>query len=424
MSTSRSSRARSSPPPPTSWSRGCTTACRCCSTPPITSAGWIRTVKDPEALLPLLRPYARRGDGRDPGLAAREQPPERRPQPPRARRGRPGAAPAHAVLGGSTLTSTPSCGPAKKRRDGGRRARRCAGHGWRPCFAAPAALALGQARLERLHQVHDLRPRPLLGRGHDLLALDLLLRSASRSACGPRLRTARARTASDVICSMSWPARRISASRICRPLRRDLGERPHLVRVVELLHDQASLVRPERDQVVLPARGPPGDRVDAAVLHRLAPAARTPCLPPCRDRGSRAARNRSGPGKSAGTNSAISMPCVARWSSALSSSSVNVDVAVLRVFVALDHLGARHDLLVLRADVLLFQPRAVLFVQQVEGQAGRHAHGRVDTDGHRDQAERDRRRLHRAWCCHDSNLAPARRLRPGYDRDNAHPPHA
>ena len=53
-------------------------------------------------------------------------------------------------------------------------------------------------------------------------------------------------------------------------------------------------------------------------------AADTPCRRPCRDRGSTAGRSRSGRSVSSGTNSVISIVCVASSSSAFSSSGVKV----------------------------------------------------------------------------------------------------
>ena len=85
----------------------------------------------------------------------------------------------------------------------------------------------------------------------------------------------------------------------------------------------------------------------------------------------------------------MSMVWLAPSCSALSSSGAEEDEAVLLELVALDHLGALDDLLVLLGDVLLLEPRAVLG-QQVEADGGGALGGRIELDRDRHQAEAER----------------------------------
>src|SRR5207245_7861042 len=72
-------------------------------------------------------------------------------------------------------------------------------------------------------------------------------------------------------------------------------------------------------------------------------------------------------------------------------------VLVFRELVALDHLVARDDLVVvLGADVLLLQPRLAFLVEEVERDPGPALIRRVQPDRDRDQAEGDDTRAYSA----------------------------
>src|SRR5439155_20650511 len=69
--------------------------------------------------------------------------------------------------------------------------------------------------------------------------------------------------------------------------------------------------------------------------------------------------------------------------------------------VAFDEVLPRHDLFVLRAVVLLLDPRAALFVEPVEMDVcGRLGRG-IDLHRNRDEPERNRRGGNCSWC-HDA----------------------
>ncbi|MFT3917466.1 MAG: hypothetical protein QM704_26290 [Anaeromyxobacteraceae bacterium] len=168
----------------------------------------------------------------------------------------------------------------------------------------------------------------------------------------------------------------------------DLVERADLVGVVELLQEQPAGPGADEGEVLLAAGGVARDRGLAALLERE----REELV------GLAAALVRAevvgllevdrvdlGGGHELGDVDRLGRDLVER----LQLLAREGDVAVLRELVALHHLVAFDLLAVLRARVVLLQARAVLRVEQVEGDGRRGLRRRVEAHGDRDEPEGD-----------------------------------
>jgi hypothetical protein len=245
-----------------------------------------------------------------------------------------------------------------------------------------------EAGLQRLHEIDDLSAAVRRDVRRDVLSVDLAL---------DRLHDALANGV------LVFLRREIVGRRLFdellgqRELRRldvavgnrDLGRGPNLVGVVELLHDENAVERPEENQVLLAAGRILSERGASGILERRGE--QTIC----------AVASLVGP-------QVVDLIEILAIHFRQRDELHDVDhagrfflqrfyllgaqhhVLILRELVALDGVVARHHLIVLRTGVLLFQSRAALFVQHVERHARLRFRRRVEIDGNRNETERDR----------------------------------
>ncbi len=261
-----------------------------------------------------------------------------------------------------------------------------------------------EARLERLHQVHDLRARAL-GCGRDLTAFDLALDRLAVALAHLVLVALRMElVARDLLDDLDGELQlRLAYLGV---LDRHVTDRPYLVGVEQLLHHQSLARRPDQHQVLLASGGPAGERRASGLLHRLA---QQPIglgssfvgaevvgaveVHGVHGRGGHELRDLDGLLRLLGHRLQLLL--------------AEDHVLFLRELVALDHLVARHGLAVLRAHVLLLEAALALGVEQVE----RHGRGRlpggIEPNRDRDHAEGEGPRGNRAGR-HTSILATTR----------------
>ena len=170
---------------------------------------------------------------------------------------------------------------------------------------------------------------------------------------------------------------------------RHFRERPHLVRVVEDLHDEAALDGPHQRQVLLAPRGPLRQRAAPGLAHRFReqPVRLLAALV-----GPEVVRalevDRVHPRQRDELGDLDRLARLLRHG--LDLVFGEDDVLVLGELVALHHLVPRDDLLVLGADVLLLEPGVTLAVKEVERHRRLRFAGGIEADGDGDEAERDR----------------------------------
>src|SRR5258706_2491815 len=254
-------------------------------------------------------------------------------------------------------------------------------------------LAAGRQRgLQSLHQIDDLRLRLLRRSKIDLLALDFAL----DLLLDPLLDVVLVLLGLEVVLGdlLDDLLRQLKLGGLHLALRQfHVGERPHFGGVPQLLHDQAAaLDGPELHQVLLAARGVPGERGAAGGPHRLReqPISAVGPLLRCQvirlveiDRIDLLARDEL-----------ADLDLLRRLLlQRLQLVGREGDVLVLPELVPLHHVVALDDhVLVARADVLLLQPALALGMEQVEGNRRLALRRREELDRDRDQAERDRPR--------------------------------
>src|SRR5713101_275482 len=246
---------------------------------------------------------------------------------------------------------------------------------------------LGEARLQRVHQIDDLGLRRFLRLGGDLLAVHLLLDGGEDAV--PHLivillgvELVRGRLLDQLLGQREL-------GRLYGHLRnRDVFRAPDLVGVVQLLHRQHTVNRTDQHQVLLAPGGilahgrAPGflQRLGEELVGSLAALVRTEIIGPV-EVDPVHLRERHELSDVDGFGGLLVQGLELLWR--------EEHVLALGELVALGHVVPLDDLVVLGTDVLLLEAGAALLVQQVEApRGGRLARGK-EGDGDRDEPEGD-----------------------------------
>src|SRR5713101_2066009 len=246
---------------------------------------------------------------------------------------------------------------------------------------------LGEARLQRVHQIDDLGLRRFLRLGGDLLAVHLLLDGGEDAV--PHLivillgvELVRGRLLDQLLGQREL-------GRLYGHLRnRDVFRAPDLVGVVQLLHRQHTVHRTDQHQVLLAPGGilahgrAPGflERLGEERVGPLAALVRIELIGPV-EVDPVHLRERHELSDVDGFGGLLVQGLELLWR--------EEHVLALGELVALGHVVPLDDLVVLGTDVLLLEAGAALLVQQVEApRGGRLARGK-EGDGDRDEPEGD-----------------------------------